>query len=124
MIATISLGDALRLGSAVVPAPHSSSMERCGVGMIYAAHGVQAADCGTINLLYATKIDKLWPCAWCDAGDLVGASVVRHPFMLHYLTGEISLEELAEWLDFLCASPEPSWKEVQQRIRSTREAAL
>lgn len=120
MKATISLGDALRLGSAVVPTPHSSHIERCGVGMVYAAHGVRAIDCGTINLLYPTQIDKIWPCAWCDESELVDASVVRHPFMLHYLTGEISLEDLAKWLDFLMGGPEPHWNEIQEHIRLLR----
>lgn len=118
MQTTLSLGDALRLGSAVVPTPHSSHIERCGVGMVYAALGVRSADCNTINLLYPAKVDKIWPCPWCDEGELAGASVVRHPFMIHYLTGEIALEALAQWLDFLFAGAEPSWAEIQTRMQA------
>ena len=117
---TISLGDALRLGSAVVPTPHSSHIERCGVGMVYAALNVRSVDCNTINLLYPAKVDKVWPCAWCDECELVGSSVIRHPFMLHYLTGEITLEDLAQWLDFLFADEEPSWAEIQKQIQAVR----
>jgi hypothetical protein len=86
--------------------------------MVYAVLGVRSVDCNTINLLYPAKVDKIWPCPWCDEGELVGASVVRHPFILHYLTGEIALEDLAQWLDFLFAGAEPSWAETQTRIQA------
>ncbi len=111
----ITLGDALRLGSAIVPAPHSSDIRRCGIGMVYAAHGVLSLECATINLLYPGIIDMGWECPWCEisckSGALSGAAVIQHPFMLHYLTGEITLETIAEWLDFI--STRPAWREMQ-----------
>lgn len=111
----ITLGDALRLGSAIVPVPHSSEIRRCGVGMVYAAHGVLSLECATISLLYPGIIDMGWECPWCEvsckSGALFGAAVIQHPFMFHYLTGEITLEAIAEWLDFI--STRPDWPEMQ-----------
>ena len=114
----LSLGDALRIGSVAVPAPHSSQIDRCGVGMVYAAHTVRSADCNTIQLIYPGVVDKSWPCPWCaedgEAHELIGASVIRHPFMQHYLVGQIRIEELAEWLDFI--GNDPHWRQLQDRI--------
>jgi hypothetical protein len=120
--AELSFGDALRLGSAAVPAPHGMEIERCGIGMVYKAHGVRSPDCGTINLIYSGVVDKVWPCPWCadkeevQCHGLVGASVVRHPFSEHYLAGHISIEDLACWLDYI--STDPNSKQLQGRIRT------
>jgi hypothetical protein len=128
--ANLPLGDALRLGSAVVAPPHSMEIERCGIGMVYQAHGirgVRSTDCGTINLIYHGIIDKAWPCPWCEeraeiqGWGLAGVAVIQHPFGKHYLTGQISLEQLAEWLDFI--GTDPDWKQLQDRVRAMREVA-
>jgi hypothetical protein len=126
----LSLGDALRLGSAVVPAPYGMEIERCGIGMVYRAHGVSgvlSTDCSTINLIYHGVVDKAWPCPWCDedaeiqGGGVADAAVIQHPFGKHYLTGEISIEQLAEWLDFI--GTDPGWRQLQNRVRAMREEA-
>jgi len=123
----LSLGDALRLGSAVVPAPHGMEIKRCGIGMVYQAHGVSSADCGTINLIYHGIVDKAWPCPWCEEEAEVQrcgvacAAVIQHPFREHYLTGQISIEQLAGWLDFI--GTDPGWKQLQDRVRTMREEA-
>jgi hypothetical protein len=115
----ITLGDALRLGSAIVPKPHSSEIKRCGIGMVYEAHGVDSTRCSTINLLYPGIIDTVQECPWCGESPLVGAPVIQHPFMLHYLTGEITIEAIAEWLDII--SCRLSWKQMRERIRAMLE---
>lgn len=120
--ADLSFGDALLLGSAFVPTPHNMSIERCGIGMIYRALGVNSTSYSTINLIYPGIVDKAWPCPWCadkeevQSCGLVGACVVRHPFSEHYLTRQISIEDLADWLDYI--STDPNWIALQQRIRT------
>jgi hypothetical protein len=116
-MAELSLGDALRIGKALVSSPHSSHIENCGIGMVYAAHAVASKECGTVVLIYPA-LGKIWICPWCEGADCVlqGSVVLQHPFMLHYLTGQISLEDLAQWLDFIAT--DPHWNELQARYKT------
>lgn len=97
----IQLSEAIRLGSLLVRNPRAGVTEGCAIGMALLAHGIEPLggvcwDYERVMLLYPW-LGMIFPCRWCDLSPCY-QSVLTHPFDVHVMTGEATIEELCDWI--------------------------
>jgi hypothetical protein len=112
----LQLSQAISMGSMIVPRPWSSDINRCAIGMALIANGILPHRVEVFRQLYPW-VDKIFTCPWCENPNprgasflmpipeycLLGTFLVAHPFDVHVLAGQITLDELCRWI----ASIEP-----------------
>jgi hypothetical protein len=104
----LSLSDAVRLGSLLVPEPRAFETTACALGMALLANGITPSGDADQD---QQRVLRLYPwiaqgdtCEWC--GDWMPyETMIYHPFDQHVITGEISLERLCDWISWMEPPP-------------------
>ncbi len=97
----LSLSDAVRLGSLMMPNPGAGETMSCAVGMALLAHGVEpggAKDYDRLMGIYPwLRRRARHSCLWCGVA-LRFTGLLAHPFDRHVMTRQITIDALCEWI--------------------------
>ena len=117
----LPLSVAILLGRHTIEHPNACDIEACAIPMALNAVGISSAGEDVFDRLitpYHTLTDY-WPwlcgkqieCPWCHTdiggGAIMGAAVVFHPFDHHVSNGEITLEQMCDWIRSIEPAEEP-----------------